>query len=420
MLPFFLRAVVLQQCLRCMLKTHTCTARAFRPFHHLRQRSALPYAPVALAPRRRAMPATRRRWKISALPAARRRQWHQELFANDEIMRLVSWYLGDEDQRDAKTLAQQIILPMRSAKFVNKLPRRRDSLMQRLRFIEVRNVMDPLPWQPSVETMALSHSRMPSLQEPWVSLKELIIEQPKYDFIIDPRDFPNLEKLILNECANFIGDVRHLTHLRNLIITDCDKFTGQINHLDKLVSLFLGGTPMFSTDIMRLPHLQSLVILENDNFNGRLRDLPSLRLLVVHSAVFNQPLDEFFELGCLEIVSARFDATIGPKTKLERLDVTSVNFNQPLPSLPACAEFLIVSEAFNQSIPEMPCLLRFHLSSPEFNRPIRLLDGLLNLTLDAPLFDGALEFPDTVEYVELLTKDERYRGHLRLLRRRAL
>ena len=366
------------------------------------------------------MPSTRRRWKASALLVARRRQWHQELFANDEIMRLVSWYLEEEDQRDAKTLAREILLPMRSAKFVNKLPRRRDSLMQRLRFIEIRNVIEPLPWQPSVEFMALSQSRMPSLHEPWASLKELVIEQSSYNGIIDQRDFPNLDKLVLHMCDNVREGIRGLKHLRNLAITDCYKFNGQIKHLEKLDTLFLGCTPLFSTDIMRLPHLQSLVILENDRFNGRLRDLPKLRLLVVHSAVFNQPLDEFFELGCLEIVSARFDATIGPKTKLERLDVTSVNFNQPLPSLPACAEFLVVSEAFNQSIPEMPCLLRFHLSSPEFNRPIRLLDGLLNLTLDAPLFDGALEFPDTVEYVELLTKDERYRGHLRLLRRRAL
>ena len=334
-------------------------------------------------------------------------------------MRLVSWYLEEEDQRDAKTLAREILLPMRSAKFVNKLPRRRDSLMQRLRFIEIRNVIEPLPWQPSVEFMALSQSRMPSLHEPWASLKELVIEQSSYNGIIDQRDFPNLDKLVLHMCDNVREGIRGLKHLRNLAITDCYKFNGQIKHLEKLDTLFLGCTPLFSTDIMRLPHLQSLVILENDRFNGRLRDLPKLRLLVVHSAVFNQPLDEFFELGCLEIVSARFDATIGPKTKLERLDVTSVNFNQPLPSLPACAEFLVVSEAFNQSIPEMPCLLRFHLSSPEFNRPIRLLDGLLNLTLDAPLFDGALEFPDTVEYVELLTKDERYRGRLRLLRRRA-
>ena len=366
------------------------------------------------------MASPRRRWKVSALPVARRRQWHEELFANDDIMELVSWYLDDEDQRDAKTLAREILLPMRSAKFVNKLPRQKNHLMQRLRFIEIRNIIAPLPWQPSVEFMALTRSRMPCLHEPWVSLRELVIDQSNYNVIIDPRDFPNLDKLILHMCDNIREGIVGLEHLRKLTITDCSKFNGQINHLDKLDSLFLWSTPLFSTDIMRLPNLHSLVILDNDHFNGRLRDLPKLKLLVVHSAVFNQPLDEFLGLECLEIVSARFDETIGPKTKLEKLDVTSVNFKQPLLSLPVCTEFVIVSQSFNQSIPEMPCIRLFRLSSPQFNRPIRLLEGLENLILVVPFFDGSLEFPDTVEYVELLTKDERYCGHLRLLRRRAL
>ena len=143
---------------------------------------------------------------------------------------------------------------------------------------------------------------------------------------------------------------------------------------------------------------------QNDCFNGRFRDLPQLKRLVVHSGVFNRPLDDLIE----------------SKPKLQKLNMNSLVFDQSLPDPLACMEFSIDSEAFNQSIPEMPCLRRFHLFSLQFNRPIRLFEGLLRLTLDACLFDAPLEFPDSVEYLELLTKYEQYSGSLRLMRCRGL
>ena len=57
---------------------------------------------------------------------------------------------------------------------------------------------------------------MPSLHEPWVSLKRLIIEQSKYDCRIDPRDFPNLDILVLHICDNFRECIRDLKYLRKL------------------------------------------------------------------------------------------------------------------------------------------------------------------------------------------------------------
>ena len=155
------------------------------------------------------MTATRRRWKVSALPDARRRQRHQKLFSTEEFLNIVSCYLADEDQRDAKCLARKVLLPMRSAKFVNKLPGRSDRLGRRLRCIQIYNVMEPLSWHPSVETMTICKSSMPCIHEPWVSLKTLIIEQSEYNFKIDPRHFPNLDILDIHMCVNLNVDIRN-------------------------------------------------------------------------------------------------------------------------------------------------------------------------------------------------------------------
>ena len=68
------------------------------------------------------------------------------------------------------------------------------------------------------------------------------------------------------------------------------------------------------------PQLQTLVVFQNDRFNGRFRDLPQLKRLVVHSGVFNRPLDELIELEDLELIADRFNEVIGPKLKLQKLN----------------------------------------------------------------------------------------------------